>query len=79
MFLNILPNPALNVSYVLLNILEISYSKKATMRRKVEALVKTICETDAACSLFAVQLKLLSQKQILKFTFETQAVYINTL
>ena len=55
MFLNILSNAALNVSQVFLKIFEISYSKKATMRRDVEVLAKNISETDVVCILFPVQ------------------------
>ena len=54
MFLNNLLNQALNVCYVFLKILEISYSNEATVRREIELLVKNVCGTDIVCTLYPV-------------------------
>ena len=57
-----------------LKILEISYDNKATVKRKIECLVKNIPEMNVVCIMFPVSSTIFVQR-FFKFTFETQLAY----
>ena len=69
MFLNILSNPALNVSEVFLKIREISCNNKAIVRREMEFLVSKFERCMLLVFYFKFNTKAFSHKQTLQVYF----------